>query len=185
MKARAKALLTIAAATASGGALSANVKVQPGAWEWRVTTTVSEVRTSLPEASQVPGSERAKIEAEARRPVVAPPQASTETRCVTPAMARGWAELTDPKRAYGECKRTTVAQTAAAYKATLVCAQGRVTATLDYAAAPKHITGTTTIVRHESGYDRIDTSQIDASRSDAACPKTADPSRPPGPAKQH
>jgi len=180
MKGGATALLALALAAASGGVSSADVKVKPGVWEWRVTTTVSEVRTSFPEASQVPADERAKIDAATRRPVAAPPQVSTERRCVTPVMARGWAELTGLNRAYGECKRKTLTQTAAAYKVSLVCSQGKVTGSVDYAAAPEGITGKTTMVRHESGYDRIDTTQVSALRLDAACPKTADPGGPSG-----
>jgi hypothetical protein len=186
MKRGATALLAVALAAASGGVSSANVKVKPGVWEWRVTTTVSEVRTSFPEAGHIPADKRAEIEAAARRPVAAPPQVSTERRCVTPAMAREWADLTEPTglhRAYGDCQRKILTQTAAAYKVSLVCLQGKVTGSVDYAAAPHGITGKTTMVRHESGYDRTDTTEVAASRVDAACPKTGDPGRPSGRSK--
>ena len=50
------------------------VAVKPGLWEWSSTSTTSETRTGIPELGKMPKEDRAKAEADMRRPVLAPPK---------------------------------------------------------------------------------------------------------------
>ena len=54
----------------------------------------SETRTVIPEIDKIPKAERAQVEADMRKPVVAPEQTVKNRKCVTSAMVRNWLTLT-------------------------------------------------------------------------------------------
>jgi uncharacterized protein DUF3617 len=145
------------------------IAVKPGLWERTVTTRVFETRTQVPELAKLPPDERAKAEAEMKRSVYAPDVTQTTRECVTSGAVASWAAFTGADRDYGACTRKTLAQNAKRFKASLVCNAGRSTGTSDYAADDDRISGETTLVFHESTYDRTERRLVKSRRIGSAC----------------
>jgi uncharacterized protein DUF3617 len=150
-------------------AKAASVGIKPGLWEWSTTSMTSETRTVIPEIDKVPKAERAQVETEMRKPVVAPERTVKNRKCVTSTMVRNWPVLTGVDQDYAACTRKSLSQGAKAYKLALQCGQGKTTGTIEYSADGDRLLGKSVLVSHESTYDKIETTTIRATRLGGDC----------------
>lgn len=148
---------------------AATVGIKPGLWEWSKTSMTSEVRTVIPEIDKVPAAERAHVETEMRKPVVAPERTVKDRKCVTAAMVRNWPALTGVDQDYAACTRKSLSQGAKAYKVALQCGQGKTNGTIEYSVDGDRLLGKSVLVSHESTYDKTETSTILATRLGGDC----------------
>jgi hypothetical protein len=148
---------------------AATVSVEPGLWDWSTTSMTSETRTVIPEIDKIPKAERAQVEADMRKPVVAPEQTVKNRKCVTSAMVRNWPTLTGVDHDYAACTRKSLSESAKAYRVTLQCGQGKTTGTIEYSVDGDRLLGKSVLVSHESTYDRSETATIQATRLSGDC----------------
>jgi len=148
---------------------AATVGIKPGLWEWSTTSMTSEVRTVIPEIGKVPAAERAQVEAEMRKPVVAPERTVKDRKCVTAAMVQSWPALTRVDQDYAACTRKSLTQGAKAYKVALQCGQGKTNGTIEYSVDGDRLLGKSVLTSHESTYDKTETATIRATRLGGDC----------------
>ena len=149
--------------------------VKPGLWEVTVTTRISETRTEVPELGKAPTGERAKVDADMRRPVVAPDVTRTTRECVTPQAASRWTALTRIDRDYVACTKKPLAQSSKHFKATLACAAGRNTGSAEFSATRESFKGEVSVVSHEPAYDRTETKVVQGTWVARECSDSATP----------
>ena len=159
----------VAFALLAQSAKAATVGIKPGLWEWSTTAMTSETRTVIPEIDKVPIDERAQVEKEMRKPVVAPERTVNDRKCVTSAMVRNWPTLTGVDQDYAACTRKSLSQGAKAYKLAVQCGQGKTTGTIEYSVDGDRLLGKSVLVSHESTYDKTETATIRATRLGGDC----------------
>jgi len=174
-----RAVLFCLAASSAAPVLAASPIVKPGTWDVQVTTGVSETRTDVPELSKAPAAERAKIDAEMRKPVSAPDVVSTRQECITREQASRWASLIRLDRDYAACSRKSITQSTKQFKASLTCSSGKSKGDVRFSATPTRYEGEVRIVSHEPSYDKTESKRVQATWVSADCRAAPDGSAAP------
>ena len=140
----------------AGAAVCAAPDVKPGLWERTVTRQMDGPAASpVADLSKLPPEQRARIEQMLLTRSTTTPSTSIARYCVTPESAQKWETFARDEHEEASCRRTVQDATPRSLKMSIVCAGGKETGTLEFAAAgPDRVTGTVVLVRQEERGER-------------------------------
>lgn len=140
----------------AGAAVCATPDVKPGLWERTVTRQMEGPPASpVADLSKLPAEQRARIEQMLSTRSTTTPTTSVARYCVTPESAQKWETFARDEHEEASCRRTVQDATSRSLKMSIVCAGGKESGTLEFAAAgPERVTGTVVLVRQEERGER-------------------------------
>jgi Protein of unknown function (DUF3617) len=148
---------------------AARAAVKAGSWDFTVTSRVSETRTQVPELGNIPARDRESVKANMTQPVRAPDTSSSSHECLSAQAAGRWATVSKIDHDFAACKRKVITDNSKQFKATLSCNGGKATGEVEFSASGDAIVGQTTLVSHESTYDRTESKLVKGTWLGATC----------------
>lgn len=146
----------VIASSFAASALAVAPNVKPGLWERTVTRQMEGTPVSpVKDLSKLPPDQRARIEEMLSTRGSTTPTTSVARYCVTPESAQNWDTFSRAEREDANCERTVRDETPRSLRMSIVCAGGKGTGTVEFAAAgPDRVTGTVIFVRQEERGER-------------------------------
>lgn len=147
--------VVLAALGFAGHAVAVAPDVKAGLWERTVTRQMEGPAVSpVADLSKLPPEQRARIEQMIATRGATAPTTSVVRYCVTPESAQKWETFArdgqDPS-----CQRAVQDASPSSLKMSIVCAGGKETGTLEFAAvSPERVTGSVVLVRQEEHGER-------------------------------